>query len=243
MRAIFLDLDKTLIGDDYSPELARPVVKALKRKGFIIVFNTSKTRAEVEYYRQALGVEDPFIVENGSAIFIPKDYFPFPVEGREKGEYIVIELGMRYETIREALDEIAQEYGLKYYGNSTIEEVVAFTGLPRDLAKLAVKREYSETVFRWTRDGWAELLKARGLKVTRGSRFHTVTGNTDKGSAARVLLDLYLKVGPVESWAVGDGENDLPMFDVVDRAFIVGDLRHSKAKNIPSIEKLLEVIG
>ena len=243
MRVIFLDLDKTLLGEDYSPEPAKELIGSLKKAGFEVVINSSKTRAEQEYYRRAWKLREPFIVENGSAVLIPDGYFPFEVGGVRKSSYTVIELGERYRRIKTVLDALADRYGLKYYGNSTPEEVMAFTGLPEELVPLAFRREYSETIFRWSREGFTEELEANGLRAVRGSRFVNVTGNTDKGRAALVLLNLYSRLGEVESYAVGDGENDFPLFEVVDRAFIVGSLRHPKAINIGSINDLLGVVG
>jgi len=239
MKVIFLDLDKTLLGDDYSPEPAGEAVREFKKGGFKIVFNSSKTRREQEYYRKALGIEEPFIVENGSAIFIPKGYFPFEFAcSMEDDQYKIIELGERYEVIKAALDEISDEFGLKYYGNSTLNEIMEFTGLPRRLAELARDREYSETVFKWEKGGFEEVLRRR-FEVSRGSRFWSVHGKTDKGKAAKMLLNLYSKLGELESYAVGDGLNDFPMFDVVDFAFIVGELKHPKARNIRSVEEIM----
>ena len=242
MRVLFLDLDRTLLGDDYSPEPAKPVIESLLKAGFEVVLNSSKSLAEQEYYRKAWGLEGPFIVENGSAIVIPKGYFPFEVSGRERGRYILIELGEKYLRIKAALDEVAPEYGLKYYGNCTLDEVMAFTGLPENLARLAERRDYSETIFAWERLGFEDLLSERGLRVSRGSRFLGVTGDTDKGRAAVELLNLYSRLDRVESYAVGDGENDFPLLDVVDHAFLIGTLRHRRAKNISSIDELLGVV-
>ena len=245
MRVMFLDLDKTLLGEDYSPEPGRGVVRALVENGFEVVLNSSKTRLEQEYYRRAWGLKGPFIVENGSAVYVPRGHFlaraggDFGVGG---GDYFLIELGRPYAEIRGALDAIGGEYGLKYYGNSSIEEVVDFTGLPKELARLAMAREYSETIFRWARGGFEAKLRGMGFRVSRGSRFINITGNTDKGRAAKALLELYSRVEPVESFAVGDGPNDFPLFDVVDHAYIVGTLEHPKAKNISSAEELLEVV-
>ncbi|USS40929.1 mannosyl-3-phosphoglycerate phosphatase [Thermococcus aggregans] len=242
MKVIFLDLDKTLIGDDYSPEPAKDIVSFLKEKGFKIIFNSSKTRVEQEYYRRALNVADPFIVENGSAIYIPKGYFNFDFPySREERDYYVIELGTKYEIIRKVLDEIGTQFGLKYYGNSTTEEIIEFTGLPKELAELAMKREYSETIFKWERNGFQKYIEQRNLKITKGSRFYTVTGNTDKGKAAKMLIDLYSKIEKVESYAVGDGENDIPMLEVVDHPFAI-NLPCKRAKNIKTIKELMGVI-
>ena len=244
MRVIFLDLDKTLLGDDYSPEPGKGVVRALVENGFEVVLNSSKTRLEQEYYRKAWGLKGPFIVENGSAVYVPRGHFLAGTGrlGVERGDYFLIELGRPYAEIRVALDAISAEYGLKYYGNSSLEEVVDFTGLPKELARLAMVREYSETIFRWAKAGFEAELRGMGFGVSRGSRFINITGNTDKGRAAKALLELYSRVEPVESFAVGDGPNDFPLFDVVDHAYIVGTLEHPKAKNIGSIEELLGVV-
>lgn len=243
MKVIFLDLDKTLIGDNYSPEPARPIIERLKKLGFKIIFNSSKTRAEQEYYREALNIREPFIVENGSAVYIPKDYFQFNLKfTRRSADYYIIELGKRYSVIKETLDRLGGSFGLRYYGNSSIDEVMEFTNLPRKLARLAMMREYSETIFRWEKEGFERALERNGLKVVRGSRFYNVTGNTDKGKATKMILSLYSKIGKVESYAVGDGLNDVPMLDVVDFAFVVGDLKHPNAKNIGSIKEILEVM-
>ena len=245
MRVVFLDLDKTLLGEDYSPEPGKSIVRALVEAGFEVVLNSSKTRAEQEYYRKAWNLGSPFIVENGSAVYLPRNHFSLKILGKfgvERDGYRVIELGRPYAEIRAALDAVGERYGLKYYGNSSVEEVVEFTGLPEELARLAMVREYSETLFRWARKGFEAELEARGLRLSRGSRFINVTGDTDKGRAAEALLRLYSSMGPVESFAVGDGPNDFPLFDVVDHAYIVGDLKHPKAKNISSVEELLEVV-
>ena len=78
MTIVFTDLDGTLLDDaNYSWEAARPALEELKRRGIPCVLVTSKTRAEVEFWRNRLGNTDPFVVENGAAVFIPKDIFPF----------------------------------------------------------------------------------------------------------------------------------------------------------------------
>lgn len=242
MRVIFLDLDGTLLGDDYSPEPAEPIIRALLDAGFEVILNSSKTFAEQEHYRKAWRLRGPLVVENGSAIFIPDGYFPFEVPGRRRGKYTVIELGERYDRIKTVLDKIAPEYGLKYYGNCTLGEVTSFTGLPENLARLAMMRDYSETIFAWKKSGFEESLSRAGLRVSRGSRFIGVTGSTDKGRAARELLRMYSRLGRVESYAVGDGENDLPLLEVVDHPFTVGTLRYRRGRNISSINELLEVV-
>jgi len=72
---VFTDIDGTIVDENYSYKGALPALKLLKRKKIPLVFCTSKTRAEIEVYRDELGIKDPFISENGGAIFIPVGIF------------------------------------------------------------------------------------------------------------------------------------------------------------------------
>ena len=78
---VFTDLDGSLLdGTTYSYEAATPALTALREQGIPLVLVSSKTRAEMEPLRQRLGHRDPFIVENGGAVFIPHGLFDFPLE-------------------------------------------------------------------------------------------------------------------------------------------------------------------
>ncbi|MDA0978860.1 MAG: HAD hydrolase family protein, partial [Proteobacteria bacterium] len=69
---IFTDLDGTLLShDDYRFESALPLIRELKSAGVQIVLSTSKTLTEVLTWRTRLGLDDPFMVENGSALYLP----------------------------------------------------------------------------------------------------------------------------------------------------------------------------
>ena len=229
VRLVFLDLDKTLIGDDYDPSPALPIIERLQSIGFKIVFNSSKTLAEQEFYANELQIAPIMVVENGGGIFVPKDDPVSQFVNEREGKYGVLKLGLDYSLIRQELDPIADEFCLKYYGNSSVEEVVRFTELPIPLARLAAMRHFSETIFSYCSTGFIEILRDRGLTVMKGSRFITVTGRTDKGKAARTVIELHKRLDEVFSVAIGDGENDVPMFDVVDLAIAVGGLDYKKA--------------
>lgn len=73
---IFTDLDGTLLHPNiYSFAKARPALNLIKEEGIPLVLCSSKTRAEMEVYRERLGNNHPFVSENGGGIFIPKDCF------------------------------------------------------------------------------------------------------------------------------------------------------------------------
>jgi len=70
---IFTDLDGTLLDHySYQADAALVAVRALQARQVPIVFNTSKTLEECESLATRLAIAAPFIVENGSAIYLPK---------------------------------------------------------------------------------------------------------------------------------------------------------------------------
>ena len=100
---VFTDLDGSLLDfDRYSFEGARPSLDRLKRLDIPVVFTTSKTRREVEVLRRETGIDAPFIVENGAAVYVP----PFYSAGfhgaalRHEAGLASLVLGMDYARIR-----------------------------------------------------------------------------------------------------------------------------------------------
>ncbi|TET40956.1 MAG: mannosyl-3-phosphoglycerate phosphatase, partial [Dehalococcoidia bacterium] len=149
-QVVFTDLDGTLLdAADYSYEKSLAGINRLKRDGIPVIFCSAKTRAEQEVYRRKMEVFHPFIVENGGAIFIPSNYFPFPFSYHKiVGGLLVIELGIPCDEIKKVLGKVKEEGGfqLRGFGDMSAEEVARESGLDLESAKLAKQREYDETV-------------------------------------------------------------------------------------------------
>ncbi len=229
-QVLFTDLDGTLLDlYDYSYDAALPVLKTLKRRKVPVVFCTAKTLAENEYYRKELGIEDPFIVDNGGAIFIPENYFSFTFECKKRGNYCVVELGASYKELRKALKEIKEETGFKItgFGDMTAEEVAADANLNVEKAKLAKEKEYNESfIFDEPKEKEVILfdkIKDKGFAVTHGGRYYNIHGkNADKGKAVKILTELFKReYGEVKTIGVGDSMNDIPMLKAVDQPALV----------------------
>lgn len=227
---IFTDLDGTLLERrTYDHRAAGAALALIGERGAPLVFCSSKTRAEQEELRTRLGIGDPFIVEDGGAVYIEREYFPFSFDyDRLRGEYRVVELGVPYRTVRRAVAAVAAETGfaMRGYGDMDAAEVAALTGLEPAAAARAKDRDYEETLIIDPSPGeLARLERAfaeRGLTMTRGGRFFGVKGAHDKGDAVRRLTALYGRLyGEVVSAGIGDGANDEPLLASVDRAFLV----------------------
>jgi mannosyl-3-phosphoglycerate phosphatase len=233
---VFADLDGTLLDAGASAwEAAAPALRALRAHGIPVVLVSSQTRAEIEALRRRLRHRDPFIVENGAAVFIPQGLFTFPLERvRTNSSYEVIELGMPYHMLRDVLKQIedAVETPLRGFGDLSVDEIIEVTGLSRSEAALAGIREYDEP---FLLEGPQPLVEEvcrqivrRGLRWTKMGRLFHLTGDNDKGEAAELLMRCYQReqrlrchAGPVESVAIGAGIEDVPLLAVVDRPILV----------------------
>lgn len=247
---VFTDLDGTLLElDTYSYHVAQPAVELLRTKQIPLVFCSSKTRAEQEFYRHKLRVDAPFIVENGSAVFIPNGYFDFAyLYQRSLPGYEVIELGTPVAAIRQAIAEIRADLGLDCYGYAdlSLSEITRLTGLDADAAQRACWREYSETLLKsdftpQTLAQFQQALARQGLVCVTGSKFYTIHGQrSDKGQAARLLINLFRrKFGSVITVGLGDGPNDASFLTLVNYTYLVQRPDHHWINlELPHLEKV-----
>jgi mannosyl-3-phosphoglycerate phosphatase len=235
-KVVFSDIDGTLIDEHYSFKQSQLIIKNLLDLNVKIVLCSSKTRAEIEYYREKLEINDPFISENGAAIFIPKDYFKLRHDyNKQIGNFDVVELGVPYSEIRRKLERIRKKsaFSIVGFGDMTVEEIAKDSELPVELALKAKQREYSEPFI--LRHGDEKMLfrliKDENLNYTKGGRYHHLMGKHDKGKAVSILKQYYLEeFGSLQTLGLGDGPNDVPMLRVVDKPFFVEET--AKLQNV-----------
>ena len=81
-----------------------------------------------------LGIRDPFIAENGAAIYFPASYRNFLIENGAavRPPYLVIVLGRPYGEIRRFLDILKRRFPLQGFGDLSTEDVARLTGLPAE---------------------------------------------------------------------------------------------------------------
>lgn len=226
---VYTDLDGTLLdGRTYRFDAAHQALEVLRARTIPVVLCSSKTRREIEVYRERLGNREPFICENGGGICIPKGRFPFAIEAEETGEYLVLPLGKPYRELRDALIEVRRELGVNVtgFGDMTAAQVAELTNLPLGDADLARRREFDEPfVFDDPEEPRAteflRAIEAKGLRWTRG-RFHHILGDSDKGRAADILTGIYRRERPeLTTVGIGDSLNDLPLLMAVDIPVLV----------------------
>jgi mannosyl-3-phosphoglycerate phosphatase len=266
---VFSDLDGTLLDHEtYSHAPATEALDLLERKRIPLILCSSKTRAEIELIQVDLRLRHPFISENGGAVFMPRGYFPFTIEGaRDIQGFEAIEFGTPYWQLVRVLHSVPAELGIRVVGFSdmSVEEVAQDCKLSLAEARLAKLREYDEP-FRFlhsspaVRSRLLNALHRAGLRCTRGGRYYHVTGVADKGLAIRGLKSLYAQAwGKVKAVGLGDSLNDISLLQEVDVPIVVrnpvggaptGLLRKIPAAHITKApgpsgwnEAILEVVG
>ena len=231
LKIVFTDLDGTLLDHrtyDYSSAL--PALTKLQEEQIPLVFCTSKTAAEMIPFRREIKNEDPFIVENGGGIYIPKRYFAtLPVETRRSDHFLVISRGLPYRQLQEVLARISGECGLtvQSFDQLTASELAESSGLSLEQAQRSLQREF-DLPFRIVsphpnRSQLEDKVQQLGLKLIQGGRFLHLNCNGGKGEAVAQLIGLYKANlgGPVRSMGLGDSRNDLSMLEEVDIPIII----------------------
>lgn len=246
---VFSDLDGTLLDHfSYKSTPAKATLKQLKAKSIPVICNTSKTFAEVELICNELGLNTPFVVENGAAIYIPKTYFDEqPSDTTSQGDYWVKSFALTREYWLDLIAEYRQIHSVKFIGFNDLStlQLAELTGLSESNAGLAKQRQYSEPI-QWLGDTkskqmFIEYLNNSGAKILEGGRFIHVIGECDKGKALTWLTELYKShfgVEKIHTIALGDSHNDVAMLEIADISVLV----RSPVHNFPKLVKQDEVI-
>jgi len=215
MLLVASDVDGCLLDeDDYSFHAAHDALDELRRRDVPLVLASSKSRAEMELLVRELGLATPFVVENGAAVVFPT------------GETLC--WGIPRRRLVAALAEMAAETGfaLRGFSSLSVDDVRRLTGLERAAARRAMQREYDEPFLvpegsdadaRLERAAWV-----RGLRVSRGGRFHHLSGDADKSRGLKAVLLRYADAGLRPTVvALGDAANDRSLLAEADRPVVV----------------------
>ncbi|TMP51044.1 haloacid dehalogenase [Pseudoalteromonas sp. S1688] len=245
---IFTDLDGTLLNHrDYNTEAVDTLLQELQYSGVPVVFNTSKTFSEVVALQQALNIKQPFIVENGSAVYIPKNYFNLrPIGCSEYQGYWCYSFAAPISNLWADLTHLKKDYSDQYslFSELSCEQVMHITGLNEIQAAQAQNRQYSDPLC-WHGEEhklneFINAITVYGYDVKVGGRFIHIGKNTDKSMAQQWLVKQFTAqfTKPLSIIALGDSDNDKQMLEEADIAIIIANpeskkpvkLTHNKAR-------------
>jgi mannosyl-3-phosphoglycerate phosphatase len=211
---VFTDLDGTLLDhEDYSHAAAEPALERLRAAGIPVILASSKTAAEIAPLRERLGLSrHPAIVENGAGIL-------------EAGAAPAAGAG-HYAELRARLDQVPAALRALFagFGDWDADEIARRTGLSRDEAALARRRQHSEPGL-WSGDeagkeSFVAALRGQGIAVREGGRFLTLSfGGTKAGRMAEIAA----RHPTPFVVALGDAPNDREMLEQADLGFVIAN--------------------
>ena len=203
---VVTDVDGTLMDHSYDLTPARETIQKLQKLSIPVILCTSKTASEVEVIRKELKLTDPYIVENGAAIY---------GESLQKvnGEII---LGIKYELLEEILNLISKEidYKLIPLNNLTDQEATQLTGLNGNSLNLMRDRHWSMPFLNPPNSLEEKInmcCKKFKVDIFKGNRMsHLLSKNSNKGKAIDTLKQ-YSNIQNIQIVGLGDSPNDLPL--------------------------------
>ena len=210
--AVFTDLDGTLLDHEtYSWAPAAPALDRLRTRNVPLILASSKTAAEIEQLRDAIGFDHmPAIVENGAGILEGG-----ATAGSDRGDHDRI---MR--VLAQIPDALRRDFeGFTDWG---VEGIARETGLSKSGARLAHARQFSEPgLWRGSEQAEAEfiaVLAEHGVHARRGGRFLTLSFGATKADRMR---ELSARFAPCRTIALGDAPNDVEMLQAASLGVVV----------------------
>ncbi|MDN3381206.1 HAD-IIB family hydrolase [Pseudoalteromonas sp. APC 3358] len=245
---IFTDLDGTLLDHaDYNTNNISELLQQLQNAHIPVVFNTSKTFCEVIELKNDLNIQQPFIVENGAAVFIPEDYFELkPIGCKKIGAYWCYAMAKPLSSLLKDLNTLKADYKAHYklFSDLSSEQISELTGLNDAQARRAQTRDYSDPLYWYGNDelltAFVNDVEALGYDIKIGGRFIHIAKNTDKSAAQQWLVKQFTHHfrKPLTVIALGDSDNDKQMLEHANIAIIIANpaskkpvkLSHNKAR-------------
>ena len=203
---IVSDVDGTLMDHSYDLTPAKETIRYLQELSIPVILCTSKTASEVKVIRKQLNLNDPYIVENGGAIY---------GESLTKVNGKII-LGERYEKLEYILRSISKEinFHLQPLNNLSDIDATKLTGLQGIDLELMRDRHWSMPFLNppdSLEDQLKNCCKRFNVEIFRGNRMsHLLSINSNKGKAIQELKK-YVNNPNIKIVGLGDSPNDFPL--------------------------------
>ena len=214
---VFTDLDGTLLHrDTFQFDTIKNYIKSLINKGVIIIPNSSKTEVEIEEFNEELGVNLPFISENGASIhglnLITSNFPNKLILSREKEELLRIFENKVPEKLKQKCFQISK------MSKKDQENIL---GQKDEKLKNALNRKYTlPFLFKGDRNEKNRLLKllnTNSLTLQEGGRVSNLCDNVNKVKSMNRVVKILKKIEEkIITIAVGDNYNDLDMLKNCD---------------------------
>ena len=212
---IFTDLDGSLLHrETFNFDIIKSFIKKCHSSGIFIIPNSSKTKIEIENFLEKLGLELPFIVENGSAIYnlylLDKSFPKEKILSRSKEDLLKIFNENFHYSLKTKI---------KLLEKMPTKEVVEILGQPLDGIRQAMDRHYTHPfIFNGSESEKLSLIEKAhriGINIQEGDRLLSLGDNLNKSKAMLDVLS-YFNRDDIVTIGIGDNKNDIEMLDSSD---------------------------
>ena len=239
---IFTDLDGSLLNHiNFKFNTIKPFILKCLRNNIRIIPNTSKTKNEVESFSEQLGVDIPFIVENGSAI--------------HNLDLVCSHFGKNNKSLilSRTADEIFEIFNNKvpfslrkhcsFLKDMNASKQSKVLGLNGEKLTSALNRLYSIPLILngsiEIKNELVNIFNDLDIKLHEGGRVINICDNCSKGDAMKIILkkmeDIKKKY---HSIVIGDSPNDMSMLALSNQPCVVPLPDHQNLKNL-KIKKVI----
>ena len=203
--------------ENYDISPARKTLNLLNKLDIPVIPCTSKTASEVRYFRKENRLFDPFIVENGAAIY------GFNENNSSEWELV---LGKSYNELRDILNNISKrvKFHLTPLNDLNKNQIFELTGLPDEGIIMALDRQWSVPFLNPPLEIFEKIklvCESYNVHVFKGNRMsHLLSNESHKGEAVN-KLKIHLQNNDVKIIALGDSQNDLPLLYYADISIVI----------------------
>jgi len=239
IKAVFIDIDETLTNSQREvTEKTKLEIKKCVENGVKIILTSGRSRREAMDFQEQIGTS-PYIVssngasaydaENGVEIYNeridPQMVLQLIKHSRENGYRIKL----NYKDLlvmNEAAypDEKDKEVSYEELERVAVEEqVVQCVITSTDFEKMRVFRDYIKNECVWIAvANESKCFKNSDLKPSRNYYCDVAPVKVSKGNAVKAVCE-YFEIKPEEIVTIGDGENDLSMFELTPNSVAMGN--------------------
>ena len=219
---IFTDLDGCLL-DPYSYKMgkAEALAKQLLSQGHKVIPCSSKTHDEVMQIQYELSSYEPFVIENGAAIYTPDSNPPALIKQFARPIY-------EHKKLISDLMKSVSKSSYITFSEASPEQLKTELNLPEQYAVNAKSRMFTETII-WKNNSKSKRdlinkLSKMGLQGQQGGRCISISTPCNKADAMLWLINFYQQKCPKVNFisiAIGDSENDREMLEAADFSVLV----------------------
>lgn len=239
IKVVFVDIDGTLTGRKGKiTERTKMAIKNCTQKGIKVILSSGRSRFNTFNLSKEIGTSNIIISSNGADVYDNENNIEIYTKNIEKDDLMNL---LDYATKND--NKIVLNYGFdlvmnKYYYEDekdkvrSIEElkyiietkkIVQCVILDNDLEKLKAFKEYfSKNMKNLKIENESKRLKDPSIKPSKNYYCDINCNNISKGKAVEEVCK-YLNISTNEAMAIGDGENDISMFEVVKYSVAMGN--------------------